>query len=207
MPKIFISHLFLTFLMQNLAVSIIYPVFYTCSDCSKEIGASVTCCLTFFLYATEYGLIRATCDEDDCVFLSKCPGVLKVLETFVACIIFICLSDTDYTQYPGLQWCVSVYSICLIFALVFIIWSFCFEPGSVFKKVLISCNVLAVLMYMTAVFVWPFYTIHIIPRPSNCTDVRVCEWNNLVVVSFMSCLNLVFYVVDTVVSFGLDCDC
>ncbi len=185
-----------------LAASIIYPVFFTCSSCGKQIGATVTSCLAFILYAIEVGLTRAKPGEIS-GFLSTVPGLLKVLEAFVACIIFICLDYNQYYNFPGLQWCVAVYSICFIFAVFVITFTICrllsLFPAP-FDKILTGCNGLAVLMYATAVVIWPLYSFKNNPRPDNCSIVALCTWNNLVVISFMTCFNLIAYIVDTVYS-------
>lgn len=185
-----------------LAASIIYPVFFACSSCGKQIGATVTSILAFFLYAIEVGLTRAKPGEIS-GFLSTVPGLLKVLEAFVACIIFICLGDY-YFSAPGLIWCIAVYSICFIFALLVIVFTICrllaLFPAP-FEKVLTGCNVLAVLMYMTAVVIWPYYSLRNNPRPNNCP--QFCPWDSLVVIMFMTCFNLVAYIVDTVYSVRL----
>ncbi|XP_045898748.1 myeloid-associated differentiation marker homolog [Micropterus dolomieu] len=191
--------------LMVLAASIIYPVFFTCSNCGKQIGATVTSCLAFILYALEVGLTRAKPGEIS-GFLSTVPGLLKVLEAFVACIIFTCLDSSFYSKNPGLQWCVAVYSICFIFALIVIIFTICrllsLFPAP-FDKILTGCNVLAVLMYITAVVVWPLYSFQNNPRPKVCSQVVTCSWNNYVVISFMTAFNLAAYIVDTVYSFKL----
>ncbi|XP_058509749.1 myeloid-associated differentiation marker homolog [Solea solea] len=190
--------------LMVLSASIIYPIFYTCSICGRSIGASVISCVAFLLYATEVGLTRAK-PGDTSGFLATVPGLLKVLEAFVACIIFICLNYSHFSRFPGLQWCVAVYSICFIFAILIIIFTICrlltLFPAP-FDKVLLFCNVLAVLMYITAVVIWPFYSLRNNPRPSYCANF-LCPWDNLVVITFMTCFNLVAYIVDTVYSFRL----
>ncbi|XP_061568413.1 myeloid-associated differentiation marker homolog [Cololabis saira] len=180
--------------------SIIYSVLFTCSSCGVQIGASITSFLTFILYAVEVGLTRAK-EGEISGFLSTVPGLLKVLEAFVACIIFTCVSYLRYSLYPGLQWCVAVYSICFIFSLLVII---CTIGRLLFifpKQVLIVCNVLAVLMYFTALIIWPLYSFKE-PRP-YCPSIRHCPWNLLVVVTFLTSVNLGAYIADTVYSFRL----
>ncbi|KAM7372118.1 hypothetical protein PAMP_009312 [Pampus punctatissimus] len=184
-------------------ILLLFASVFNCSTCGKQIGATVTSCLAFILYAVEVGLTRAKPDEIS-GFLATVPGLLKVLEAFVACIIFICLDYNWYSRFPGLQWCVAVYCLCFIFALLVII----FTIGRLlslfpvpFDKVLIVCNVVAVLMYITAVVIWPVYSFKNNPRPSNCS--RGCSWNNLAVITFMTCFNLVAYIVDTIYSFRL----
>ncbi|XP_009869842.1 PREDICTED: myeloid-associated differentiation marker-like, partial [Apaloderma vittatum] len=54
-------------------------------------------------------------------FLSTVPGLLKVFEAYVACLIFSLLDN--YTLKAGLQWCVAVYSICFIITLLIIIFT------------------------------------------------------------------------------------
>jgi hypothetical protein len=100
---------------------------------------------------------------------------------------------------------VAVYSLCFIFALIIILFTICrllsLFPFP-FDKVLTGYNVLAVLMYMTCVVIWPLYSFqnnH--SRPNGCG--RNCYWDNQVVVAFMTCFNLVVYIVDTVYSFRL----
>ncbi|XP_009579914.1 PREDICTED: myeloid-associated differentiation marker-like, partial [Fulmarus glacialis] len=76
-------------------------------------------CLCFLAYALEVGLTRAK-PGDISSFLSTVPGLLKVFEAYVACLIFSLL-DTGLEA--GLQWCVAVYSICFIVTLLVIIFT------------------------------------------------------------------------------------
>lgn len=189
--------------LMVLTASILYSVFFTCSTCGKQIAACVLSFFTFILYAVEVGLTRAKPGEIS-GFLSTVPGLLKVLEAFVACIIFICLDFFFYSHSPAIQWCVAVYSICLIFSLLVIILTIgrllSRFPGPI-NKVLIVCNVLAVLMYITAAVIWPLYSFRNNPRPSYCP--ANCLWNFLLVITFMTYINLIAYIVDTVYSFKL----
>ncbi|KAM4716430.1 uncharacterized protein FYW61_016759 [Anableps anableps] len=189
--------------LMVLTASLLYSIFFTCNVCGRQIGASVLSFLTFILYAVEVGLTRAKPGEIS-GFLSTVPGLLKVLEAFVACIIFICVDFLNYSSFPGLQWCVAVYSICFIFSLLIIILTvgrLLSRFPAPFSKVLTVCNVLAVLMYITAAIIWPFYCFKDNPRPSSCPV--NCGWNLLVVVCFMTFFNLIAYIVDTVYSFKL----
>lgn len=184
--------------MMTLSVSIIYSIHFTCSTCSRQIGASVCSWLAFILYSIEVGMIRAKPGEIS-GFLTTVPGLLKVKEAYVACIIFVNLDAFEYKSYPGLQWCVAVYSICFIFSFLIILFTIgrllTLFPAP-FKTVLTFVNVLAVLMYITVVVVWPVYSFK--GTYSKYT------YNRLVVVTFMSCVNLVFYIVDTVYSVRLN---
>ncbi|XP_073721077.1 myeloid-associated differentiation marker homolog [Misgurnus anguillicaudatus] len=186
--------------LMVLAASAIYPKFFACSTCAHEIAASVMSCLSFILYTVEVGLTRAKPGEIS-GFLSTVPGLLKVLEAFVACIIFVSLDSNFYKYFPGLQWCVAVYSICFIVSLLIILLTICRLLALCpfpFEKFLVGYNVLAVMMYMTAVVIWPFYNFRNIPEYPGYPF-----WDNKVVVSAMTCINLIVYIVDTVYSVRL----
>ncbi|XP_065133675.2 myeloid-associated differentiation marker homolog [Paramisgurnus dabryanus] len=188
--------------LMVMAASVIYPKFYVCSTCAHGIVATVMSCLSFILYAVEVGLTRAKPGEIS-GFLSTVPGLLKVVEAFVSCIIFISLDSNFYSYFPGLQWCVAVYSICFIVSLLIILLTICRLLARCpfpFDKCLTGYNVLAVMMYMTAVVMWPLYSFRDNPRPTVCNP---CYWDNLVVVSVMTCINLIVYIVDTVYSVRL----
>lgn len=186
--------------LMVLAASVIYPRFFVCLECPLGIAASVMSCLSFILYAVEVGLTRAKPGEIS-GFLSTVPGLLKVLEAFVACIIFILLDSNFYKYFPGLQWCVAVYSICFIVSLLIILLTICRLLARCpfpFEKFLVGYNVLAVMMYMTAAVIWPFYSFRNYPVVPG-----FWFWDNLVVVSVMTCVNLIVYIVDTVYSVRL----
>ncbi|TKS91846.1 Myeloid-associated differentiation marker [Collichthys lucidus] len=146
-------------------------------------------CVTLLILILEFTSLSAklpiSWDDFTCAFAML--ATLMVLEAFVACIIFICLDENRYKMFPGLQWCVAVYSICFIFAVTVIIFTICrllsLFPAP-FDKVLTGCNVLAVLMYITAVVIWPLYSFQNNPKPSNCPSYGLggifCKWNHLV---------------------------
>ncbi|XP_054891197.1 myeloid-associated differentiation marker homolog [Poeciliopsis prolifica] len=190
--------------LMVLTASLLYSIFFTNSTSGIQIAACVFSFLTFILYAVEVGLTRAKPGEIS-GFLSTVPGLLKVLEAFVACIIFICVDLSGlYKHLPGLQWCVAVYSICFIFSLLVIILTIgrlLSRFPAPLNKVLTACNVLAVLMYITAAVIWPFYSFNNVSRPSNCY--LICPWSLLVVITVMTYFNLIAYIVDTVYSFKL----
>ena len=91
--------------------------------------------------------------ETSCCVLTM-PGLLKVLETFMAGFIFICIINTSlYLHQPALEWCVAVYSICFIPAALAILlnlgkWQ-CRLPSlyPIFQLVL---SLLSVLLYVSA---------------------------------------------------------
>ncbi|XP_038132542.1 myeloid-associated differentiation marker homolog [Cyprinodon tularosa] len=190
--------------LMVLTASIFYSMFYTCRNCGRQIGANVISFLTFILYIAEVGLIRSKPGETS-RFISTVPGLLKVLEAFVACVIFFCLPSLQISHFGLLlQSCIAVYSTCFLFSILIIfsaIGRMKSRSPTSFNRVLIVCNVLAVLMYITAVVIWPFYCFRTFPRPKDCR--LFCWWNLIVVICVLSSLNLIAYIVDTVFSFKL----
>ncbi|KFV66029.1 Myeloid-associated differentiation marker, partial [Dryobates pubescens] len=155
-------------------------------------------CLCFLAYALEVGLSRAR-PGDISSFLSTVPGLLKVFEAYVACLIFSLLDG--YGSTAGLQWCVAVYSICFIVTLLIIIFTIgrclSYMPCPL-EKILVGYNGLAFLMYLTATILWPLYSFKDSQRPDPCG--KDCLWNKRLGVTFLTIFNLIAYSVDLVYS-------
>ena len=104
-----------------LSTSIIYPAFYTKylphgPSRDQAITASAFSCIACVLYAID---VANTCErykfKNIPCYMHTLPGLLKILESFVACVIFVFLSNTSlYVHQPALEWCVAVYSICFV---------------------------------------------------------------------------------------------
>ena len=91
--------------------------------------------------------------EIPCYVLTM-PGLLKVLETFMAFVVFACIINTSlYMHQLALEWCVAVYSICFIPAALAILlnlgqWEYRLpRPYPIFQLVL---TLLFVLLYVSA---------------------------------------------------------
>ncbi|GAA6229597.1 myeloid-associated differentiation marker homolog [Lates japonicus] len=189
--------------LMCLTTSIIYPSFFTCGNCHRQIGASVVSWVCFGVYACEVVLTRLRPSGQNIGFLSTLPGMMKMLETFIACLIFTSLESSQFRT-PGLRWCVAVYSLCFIFSIVIILLTIGQLTSSFpfsFDKLVIVYNILAAVMYATAVVIWPLYSFPSNKRPANCG--HHCPWDKLVVVTFMTIINFIVYTLDTVYSIRL----
>ncbi|NXK57174.1 MYADM protein, partial [Chauna torquata] len=183
--------------------SVVFPSTFISSPCSssrcaRQAAATATSCFCFLAYALEVGLTRAK-PGDISSFLSTVPGLLKVFEAYVACLIFSLLDS--YSSKAGLQWCVAVYSICFIITLLIIIFTIgrclSYMPCPL-EQVLVAYNALALVMYLTATILWPLYSFNNTSRPNPCgTD---CWWNKKLGVTFLTIFNLLAYLVDLVYS-------
>ncbi|XP_063788522.1 myeloid-associated differentiation marker-like [Pseudophryne corroboree] len=185
--------------------SIMYPAVFLNGGCSGHScacsgAATAMSILCFFAYAIEVGLTRAKPGEIS-GFLSTIPGLLKVFEAYVACIIFSLLPGSY--PYPGLQWSVAVYSICFIITTLIIILTIGRLLPSLpinFERVLIGFNFLAVAMYITATVVWPIYFFKSVPNRDGCQAYSICLWDNGVGITILTIINLLAYIVDTAYS-------
>ncbi|KAM4024672.1 myeloid-associated differentiation marker-like isoform 1-T2 [Anomaloglossus baeobatrachus] len=191
--------------------SIMYPSVYLhayiqagCYEnvCAYLGSATAMSILCFFAYGIEVGLTRAKPGEIS-GFLSTVPGLLKVFEAYVACIIFSLLPP--FFPYAGLQWSVAVYSICFIITALIILLTIgrllAKLPFNI-EKVLIGFNILAALMYITVVVIWPLYFFKFVPDRNGCSGYG-CVYDNGIGITILTCINFVAYVVDTVYSFRM----
>lgn len=180
-----------------LSTSVIYPTFFTCAACHRQIAASVVSWVCLGIYVGEVVVTRLRPRGEIIGFLSTLPGVMKMLETFLACLVFMSLESSHYSGSSELQWCVAVYSLCFIFAILIILLTlgqattrFPFP----FEAAVIAYNALAAVMYATAMVMWPLYSFCNTGRPADCG--RLCWWDKLVMVTVMTIFNFLVYAVD-----------
>lgn len=201
-----------------LSASIIYPTTYVqflSHGRSRDhaIAATAFSCIAFVAYATEVAWTRARPGEIT-GYMATIPGLLKVLETFVACIIFAFLSEPSmYQRHPALEWCVAVYAICFILAAVAILLNLgeCTNALPIpFPTFLSGLALLSVLLYATAMVLWPLYQFDEKyggqPRRGQqayCQQSHssyVCDWDRRLAVAILTAINLLAYVADLVYS-------
>ncbi|XP_016072706.1 PREDICTED: myeloid-associated differentiation marker [Miniopterus natalensis] len=201
-----------------LSASIIYPTTYVqflSHGRSRDhaIAATAFSCIACVAYATEVAWTRARPGEIT-GYMATVPGLLKVVETFVACIIFAFISDPYlYKHKPALEWCVSVYAICFVLAAVAILLNLfdCTNALPIpFPSFLSGLALLSVLFYASAMVLWPLYQFDErmggYPerwKDSSCrsSHIRyVCPWDRRLAVAILTAINLLAYVADLVYS-------
>ncbi|XP_034046856.1 myeloid-associated differentiation marker homolog [Thalassophryne amazonica] len=194
--------------LMCLAASILYPTFFTCKTCYHQIGASVVSWVCFSVYAGEVALNYFRPSGQNSGFLSTIPGLMKMVETFVACIIFTSLEPEQYNSSAQLQWCVAVYSLCFIFSILIILFPVgqlgSFLPFSL-EMFVIVYNIVAAAMYLSAMVIWPLCSSQMNKSnsslescfKSNSTVCRKVECSNkLVMVTIMTIINFIIYTLD-----------
>ncbi|XP_078511093.1 myeloid-associated differentiation marker [Lissotriton helveticus] len=203
--------------LMCLSSSVIYPVYHLPEDRGGRnetrdyiIAATVFSCLTTLAYIIEVSMTRAKPGEIT-GYMATVPGLLKVVETFIACIIFVFISDPiSYDYNDALKWCLAVYCICFILSVVVIILCVGECTGWLpiaFNKFLSAYTLLAVLLYATATVIWPLYKFDrdhggVPKRPNSCrsSSLAPCPWDKLVAIAVLTALNLLIYLIDLVYS-------
>ena len=199
-----------------LSASIIYSITYVQfvpygPYRDRAIAATAFSCIASVLYVIEVARIWDCYELQETFFyVHTMRALLKVLETFVAGVIFAFLSNTSlYLHQPALEWCVAVYSICFILAAVVLLldlaeWEYMLpRPFSIFQLVL---SLLSVLLYISALVLWLLYQFnkefsgH--PQRSSDEDCKdelaydMCAWDQRLAVAILTAANLLVYVAD-----------
>lgn len=131
-------------------------------------------------------------------------GRFKISEVFVACFIFMLISDpSSYKQYRPLQWCVAVYSLCFISSVVVTLTNMLERP-SWYSRLSKCCCIVAVLLYLTATAIWPLYQFssrysNQTHRPASCCEPG-CLWDQKAAVAVLTAINLLIYLGDAIIT-------
>ncbi|KAG5198001.1 hypothetical protein MJG53_012625 [Ovis ammon polii x Ovis aries] len=138
------------------------------------------------------------------------PGLLKVLETFVACVIFVFISNTSlYMDQPALERCMAVYSIRFILAVVAMLmdreeWANRLPIS--FPVFHLGLTLLSILLQFTALVLWLLYQLDekYGGQPQQSSDVNCIDrttngmwaWEQRLAVAVLTAANLLTYTAD-----------
>ena len=200
------------------STSIIYPVLYVQylpdgPSRDRAIAASAFSCIACVLYAIDvactwkhYKLRNIPC------YVHTLPGLLKILESAVACAIFVFLSNTSlYLHQPALKWCVAVYSICFIqVAAAMLLRLRGWENRLPLRLPIfhLGQTLLSVLLCVSALVLWPLYQFDekLGGQPHWYSDISCfdeltdygCIWDQRLAVAILTAINLLIYTADLV---------
>ncbi|XP_034470923.1 myeloid-associated differentiation marker homolog [Hippoglossus hippoglossus] len=182
-----------------LSASVIFPLFFLKDQQGPSeardhrIVSTVFSCLAAVAYMGEVSLTKARPGET-AGYMATAPGLLKVLQTFVACIIFILVSDpVSYDQHPALKWCMAVYCICFILSMAVVVLCVGECTGCLpipFSKFLSAYGLLAVIMYLTATIIWPIFQFDKRYQGQSSAS------SKLIAVAVLTGLNFLLYLAD-----------
>ncbi|XP_068444032.1 myeloid-associated differentiation marker homolog [Clinocottus analis] len=181
-----------------LSASVIFPLFFLKDQRAGEardyrIAATVFSCLAAVAYMVEVSLTKARPGEV-AGYMATGSGLLKVCQTFVACVIFILVSNpVSYDHHAALKWCMAVYCICFILSMLVVVLCVGEWTGLLpvpFSKFLSAYGLLAVIMYLTATIIWPVFQF----------DKNYQRYGrasaNLIAVAVLTGLNFLLYLAD-----------
>ncbi|KAE8279294.1 Myeloid-associated differentiation marker-like protein [Larimichthys crocea] len=182
-----------------LSASVIFPLYFIRDHNlygemrSYRITATVFSCLATIAYMGEVTLSKARPGEV-AGYMATAPGLLKVCQTFVACIIFILVSKpVSYNEHAALEWCMAVYCICFILSMAVVVLCVGECTGCLpipFSKFLSGYGLLAVIMYLTATIIWPVFQF------SKNSGHKGSNASNLITVAVLTALNFLLYLAD-----------
>lgn len=182
-----------------LSASVIFPLFFlkdqyfTGDTRAYRIAATVFSCLAAVAYMGEVSLTKARPGEV-AGYMATAPGLLKVCQTFVACIIFILVSEpVSYNHHAALKWCMAVYCICFILSMAVVVLCVGECTGCLpipFSKFLSAYGLLAVIMYLTATIIWPVFQFDKQYQHSSRAS------SKLITVAVLTALNFLLYLAD-----------
>ncbi|XP_056156397.1 myeloid-associated differentiation marker homolog [Lampris incognitus] len=181
-----------------LSASIIFPLWFLKQQTTygetrdHRISSTVFSCLAVVAYIGEVSLSKARPGEV-AGYMATAPGLLKVCQTSVACVIFILVSEpVSYDGNAALKWCMAVYCICFILSMAVVVLCIgeCTSCLPIpFSKFLSAYGLLAVIMYLTATIIWPVFQFdkrhHSGTRPPK-----------LIAAAVLTALNFLLYLAD-----------
>ena len=201
-----------------LLTSIINPIFYVQylhygPSRDQAIAASAFSCITSVLYAIDvactwkyYKLKNIPCYEH------TLPGLLKILESAVACVIFVFISNTSlYRPQPALKCCLAVYFTCFVRVAVAMLLKLSGWENRLPLRLPIfhlGQTMLSFLLYVSAMVLWPLYQFDekLGGQPHWYSDMSFvdeltdygCVWDQRLAVAILTAINLLMYVADLV---------
>lgn len=186
--------------LMCLSAAVVYPIIIKGrSNGGRLIAAAVLSWVAFALYAGEVVVTRLRPRGQTSGFFSTVAGIMKILETVLACLIFTSLDGVHFGR-PEVDWCVAVYSLCFVFALIIVVLTLTRLTARLpfsFDKLAVGYNALAAAMYVTAMVLWPLYSCQV---AASACDRNAEQKNRQVAVTALTVLNCVVYIVDTAYS-------
>lgn len=197
-----------------LSSTIIYPITYVRFMSHDHVRKYAVCAIIFsgiscVAYATEVTWTHSR-PGDITGYMASTTGMLKVFESFVACIIFLFLNNPQlYRQDPALEWCLAVYVVCFILTLL-VILLYLGKCASILPipltTFLTGMTFVCVLLYTTVIVLWPLYKFNegFHGMPHRVMDLScnykqahsVCAWDRQLAVAFLTGVNLMAYITD-----------
>ncbi|XP_078385161.1 myeloid-associated differentiation marker homolog [Cetorhinus maximus] len=174
------------------------------SDLLLPIAATTASCLTCLAYSAELLITKV---EGKGGYMATWPGLLKVLEVFVACVLFVALATAADPEFTGFRWCAGALCACALMSLVVIVMmvgecrACCPLP---LGRLLLAFSTLASLLHVAVLLAWALHLSRQTDWLAECPRMD-CRRNQLLMSTFLIALNLLAYVTDFIYSIKLNC--
>ncbi|XP_059771164.1 LOW QUALITY PROTEIN: myeloid-associated differentiation marker-like [Balaenoptera ricei] len=176
------------------------------------IAATAFSCIAAVAYATEVVWTWACYLPGELTSLmGTMHSLLKLLQNFVASVTFAFICSPHLCQpQPALVWCVAVYPICFLLGTMALLLGLvdCDNRQPIFCIFLLGLSLLSVLLYASALVLWPLYQFSkkFGGQPQRSSDVScsdelpstMCIYDQQLAVAILTAINLLTYVADTV---------
>ncbi|XP_078081918.1 myeloid-associated differentiation marker homolog [Mustelus asterias] len=209
--------------LMNLAVSVTYPLLvlsvagparassatteppaWSGLPCPYRTAATIASCLTFLAYSAELLISKA---EGRGGYMASGPGLLKVLEVSLACLLGVTLATVAHPQCSGLWWGVGALCACALMALVVIVMMVgeCRACGQLpLSRLLLASSSLAALLQLAVLLAWGLHLTRHADWLDECSRVD-CRRNQLLLFTSLLVLNFLAYLADLAYSIKLNC--
>ncbi|XP_072882509.1 myeloid-associated differentiation marker homolog [Hemitrygon akajei] len=204
--------------LMNLATSVSYPLMvatagerprcsqahtWTQPPCAYDVAAIACSCLASFAYAAEVFMSRSSCRS---TYMATGPGLLKVLQVSIACILSVPLATGHIPAFPGFWWAVGALCACAFISLVVMVMvvgcrACCPVP---LERLLAAFGILGVLLSGALLVVWTL-GLNLSLSQQERSDQTACRWKLCLSSAVLISLNFLAYVTDLVHAIKLNC--
>ncbi|XP_069785907.1 myeloid-associated differentiation marker homolog [Narcine bancroftii] len=204
--------------LLNLASSVTYPLLVVSADgsrpclksgawsrrpCSYHIAATVCSSAAFLAYAAEVLMSRSSRRS---TYMATWPGLLKVLQVSVACVLAVPLATGAVPPFPGFWWAVAALGACALVSLVAMVMvvacrSCCPVP---LERMLATFSALGVLLYGAVLVAWTLGLVGQDHQPAG-PEQEDCRWKLCLMFTVLISVNLLAYITDLAYSIKLSC--
>ncbi|XP_060700421.1 myeloid-associated differentiation marker homolog [Hemiscyllium ocellatum] len=206
--------------LMNMAASVTYPLMVLSVAMAQEnwselsppyqIAAALASCLAFLAYSVELLVLLLLLNKDGegrTAYMATGPGLLKVLEVSLACVVCVTLTTVSSPEFAGFRWAVGALCACALLSLAVILIMVgecrarCPFP---FPRLLLVFSVLAFLLQGAVLAVWALQLRREARGPDKCSQMN-CRWNQMLLSAALIALNLTAYLTDLIYSIQLSC--
>ncbi|XP_051888892.1 myeloid-associated differentiation marker homolog [Pristis pectinata] len=206
--------------LMNLAASVTYPLLVAvnagekpprCAQprawihppCAYHAAATVCSSLAFLAYAAEVSMSRSSHRS---TYLATGPGLLKVLQVSVACVLSVPLATGTIPTFPVFWWTVAALCACALLSLVAMVMvmecrACCPVP---LERLLAAASAVGALLYGAVLVAWTL-GLSRQDEPTAGSGATACRWKLCLMSTVLISVNFLAYVADLVYSVKLNC--